>query len=1030
MNRYNNYHKHDHISSIALPDTNTHMSDYVNRAIELSEPNIWTTNHGTMGDIFEARSLCDSNGLNCKAGLEGYIVKNPLEKDASNYHIVVIPKTNIARKKLNKANSRANKEGYYYRPRLFIEDLLEKFDDNELFITTACVAGLLKNEDSINNIFYPLYEKFGKNIFLEVQNHPQEIQLETNRKAIGLSSNLGLYMIAANDSHYIYPEQSKERAELLRGKGLKYSDEDAFILDYPDYDTLCDRFNKQGLFTKSQIVDIIDQTLVLDECENIDINKSIKMPTIDMNLTSDEKIEKLRHIVYDEFGNVVKTDDITDDMIPVYKEDIEKELKVVEETKEINTADYFLLNYKLVDLAVNKYGGVLTRGGRGSCGGFLLNKILGITQIDKRTVNLPIYSERFASSARLLENHALPDIDYNVASQEPFVKASKELLGENGCYPMVAYGTMKLSEAFRNVCRSHDLPFDEFNEVGKNVELYENDPYWKPYIDEAKKYIGTIISASVHSCAHLLSNYDIEEEIGIVKIGDFYCALITSSEADEWKYLKNDYLIVTVWDIIDKVFKEINEPIMTVKELRSKIDDRVWKLFEDGMTATLNQCDGDWATKLLKEYKPRTIEELSMFVGSIRPSFSSFRDGYIAREEYTTGSKELDKLFEKTGHYVIFQENLMQYFEWLGVTPAESIGLIKKISKKKIKPQDFEKLTDRLRDGWVRNVGDDSQFDDMWGKMQSMMGYGFNAPHGLATALDCLYCAYLKVNYPLQYYTVTLNIYANDAGKTNRLVDEAKYFGIKFSNPFFRHSTSFYSYDTSTNTIYKGLRSIKNIGKNNGEELYELKDNKYNDFIDCLTDISKTSVNSRQLDILICLDFFKEFGNPNQLLEYVEIFNTYSGKKIIRKDSINPQHLPYIIQFSRTSTDKQFRDIDTLGLIKAICSTINTTTSQEELAAYQSQLLGMCDVRVVGSPYCVVTSVEINNYGTPYVGLYCLHSGNTMVFKADKKFFADNSLDVGDIVKIALRDKPKRKKIDNKWVQDGTERTLVAWSLK
>ena len=122
MNRYNNYHKHDHISSIFTPDSNVKNIDYVNRCLELNEPNYLPNNHGSGGDIFDAKTQCDKNNINCKFGIEGYIVKNPLEKDNRNYHIILIPKTNIARKKLNVANSRANKEGYYYKPRLFLED--------------------------------------------------------------------------------------------------------------------------------------------------------------------------------------------------------------------------------------------------------------------------------------------------------------------------------------------------------------------------------------------------------------------------------------------------------------------------------------------------------------------------------------------------------------------------------------------------------------------------------------------------------------------------------------------------------------------------------------------------------------------------------------------------------------------------------------------------------------------------------------------------------------------------------------------
>ena len=87
-----------------------------------------------------------------------------VEKDKRNYHIVIIPVDNVARKKVNLIVSKANIEGFYYKPRFFIEDLL-KLNPNEVYITTACVAGILKDEDSIKNIFIPLMQHFGKNLF-------------------------------------------------------------------------------------------------------------------------------------------------------------------------------------------------------------------------------------------------------------------------------------------------------------------------------------------------------------------------------------------------------------------------------------------------------------------------------------------------------------------------------------------------------------------------------------------------------------------------------------------------------------------------------------------------------------------------------------------------------------------------------------------------------------------------------------------------------------------------------------------------
>lgn len=724
VKEYENYHKHDFISNIYTPDTHIKTIDYINRIKELGYGCYYTTNHGSGGDVFESLTLCKQHGVRCIFGVEGYIVKNPLEKDKSNYHIVIIPKTNKARKKLNLITSKSNTEGYYYKPRISPDDLLT-LDKDDVYITTACVAGILRDNDAIDNIFVPLMKHFGENLFLEVQNHKDPMQIEVNKKCIALSEKFGLGLIAANDSHYIYPEQSKDRQDFLRGKGIDYGDEDTYMLDFPDYDTMFNRFKEQGVLSDSQIENAMKNTLIFRECEDIDINKEIKMPSIYPNLSPDEKVIELKKHVAQGFQKIVKQESITGDKLLEYKTGIYNEMKVIEDTKEINTADYFLFNERLVDLAVNKYGGVLTRTGRGSCGGFYINRVLGMTQLDRFELDIKLYPERFMSTARLLENRALPDIDFNIVSQEPFVAAAKELLGEHGCYPMVAYGTMQIGEAFRNVCRTHGLDFDEYNEIAKNIENHENDRKWIPYIEEAKKYVDTVVSASVHPCAFLLDNKDIREEYGVVKIGDNICAMITSMEADEYKMLKDDFLLVTVWKLIDETFKLIGKPIITVKELLDSLNDDIWNIFANGITCTLNQVDGDWATHMIKQFKPRSVSDMAMFTACLRPFFEPWRDRFIERGDFTTNSPHLDELLKSTHSYIIFQENLMQYFEWLGVTPAESIGLIKKISKKKIHPEDFAALEERIKAKWLENTGSMDNFDDTWELVQSCMAYGF-----------------------------------------------------------------------------------------------------------------------------------------------------------------------------------------------------------------------------------------------------------------------------------------------------------------
>lgn len=1022
---YENYHKHDSVSSMMTPDTHIKTEEYLKRIKELGYGCYFTTNHGTGGDVFESLTLCEKYGIRCIFGVEGYIVPNPLEKDKRNYHIVIIPKTNKARKKVNLITSRSNTDGYYYKPRIFPEDLLE-LDPDDVYITSACVAGLARDKDSIRDLLVPLAKHFKKNFFLEVQNHKDPLQIEVNRRCLALADKLGVELIAANDSHYIYPEQAKDRLDFLRGKGINYGDEDSFMLDFPDYDTFFKRFQEQGVLSDEQIERAIANTLIFRGCEDIAIDKEIKMPSIYPNLSHEGKVEELKKHVLDKFRVIVKNEGLSGEELKEYKRGIADEMRIINDTREINTADYFLFNERLVDLAVNKYGGVLTRTGRGSCGGFYINKILGMTQLDRFKLDIKLYPERFMSTARLLENRALPDIDFNIVSQEPFKKAARELLGEHGCYPMIAYGTMQMGESFRNVCRSHGMAFEEYNDVAKNIELYMDDKKWKPYIDEANKYVGAVISSSVHPCAFLLDNKDLREEYGIVRVGEHMCVMITSGEADEFRCLKDDFLLVSVWYLISETFKLIGKPIIPVKELLESIDDRVWDIYARGLTCTLNQCDGDWATSLLKKFKPKSVSDIAMFTACLRPFFEPWRDRFIEREDFTTGSPHLDKLLESTHSYVIFQENLMQYFEWLGVTPAESIGLIKKISKKKIKQSDFKNLEERIKAKWVENTGSIDKFQETWEMIQSCMAYGFCSAHAVATGIDSLYGAYLKANYPLEYYTVTLSCYADDEVRTKKLIAELPYFDIKVLPIKFGKSGADYTMDKSTNSIYRGIASVKYCNSQIASELLALSKNDYDTFIDLLYDIDdKTSLNSRQLDILIKLNFFSDFGKNKKLLRCVDVFGKLHKSKILAKKKAEELGIPeYLIQrHSTKETKSQYRELDNRNLLKDICDRFDDESVDivEQVKA-EVENLGVCDY--INSDmrdfYWIVVAFDDSRSTTrPYVTIRRICNGEEIKTRIKRSnVFTSNPFGKYSILRMddVVYEHKKRKMPDGTWV--------------
>lgn len=1476
--RYNNYHKHTTYSSIFTPDTHIQPIEYFKRAKELGHNTYFTTEHGFGGDIFETVSLSQQEefqGIKPIFALEGYIVPNPLEKDNSNYHIMLIARTDNARKKLNKINSRANREGYYYKPRIFLEDLLQ-LDKDDIYITSACVAGFLRDEIGFKEIFLPLYRHFDKSLLLETQSHNENIQKKHNQNILRIAKEYDLKIIHANDSHYIYPDEAKHRLEYLKGKGITYGEEDNFILDYPDYETIIERYKKQGILNEKQTQQALENTLLFDDCETIKLDNTIKMPNIYPDLTPQERYNKLENIVYNNWKQEKKN--IDESKHGEYEDAIRFELDIIKETnEEIHTADYFLLNERIVDIAVNKYNGILTKSGRGcftedalvhtretlksikdikvgdevitesgvfnkvintmkydieeelvqikhiygtdkynpsictldhkilinrddniswiqakdiikgdyvcvpkinkqniksnvvidlnnyndfgydydddyiyeyspymnneyeyspsemakkigigksafekfangdkkalsrkkwakdkffeitpfktqkeyveyinykrtkkikrfisidkefnkfiglmygdgfthnkgshtiglaihkenntenekvfyeiakrlnlevyrhdnktkklsllyinsnlitnfikkelfiskkgeekqfntkwfnqtkenlmglveglrlsdgsylkkrinfdntskslinaykllclmtnegvnslsvrpsyttkegydckesyklrlnpnainnqkpserikeddnywylpikeivflpkqkvtvydievenehsyllnnmivhnSGVSFFINKLLGFTGVDRLGLNVPMYPTRFLSKTRLLESQSLPDFDFNTANPEPFIKATKDLLGENGCYWMIAYGTMKESEAFRNTCRNMELDHKEYNEIAKNIDTYKDDKKWKDIIKHSEKFVGSIVSASPHPCANVLLDKDIEEEIGVVRIGDKLCAIITSKEADEWKYLKNDYLTVLVVEIINDVFKLIGKDIIPISELISKLDDKVWDLYKNGITCTLNQVDSDFATNLIKKYAPTCYEEISAFVAAIRPGFASLLDTFINRQKYSTGVEALDKILETTEHYMLYQESVMQYLVWLGIPEDITYEIVKKIAKKTLTEEEIEELHNKLLYQWIEKNGSEDGFLESWEVIENNSRYSFNASHSISVALDSLYGAYLKANYPLEYYKVVLDKYRNDLDRTTKLISELPYFNIKLSPIKFRHSGANYTIDKPTNTIYKGVASIKHLNHEVAEQLYELRNNTYNNFYELMLDIkNKVNIRSNQLDILIKLDYFEEFGKAKKLLDYVLYFNSLYDTKVVSKNKFDDTTNDIIAKYSR-QTEKQFRDLDNEKILLDIWNRIpNEDLSILEKIDAQKEYLGYVDYANPELDKRYVLVMNLDTRFSPRFNAYCLNNGKTEQIKVYKEprgrrmnnvtYYSDIPFKEGDILfckKFNL--KPQSRKTENGWEQiPGTlEWWLISYS--
>ena len=1063
--RYNNYHKHTYYSNLRTLDTVTSPEAYMQRAVELGHTTYFTGEHGFQGNLYEAQTLCEKYNLNPIYSVEAYYVDDITDKtDRKSYHIVLVGMTKRARYEINKIMSIANTEGFYYKPRIGLRELLS-LTPTDTIVTTACVAGRLstafpkkdeKGNDIIDttwldNFLLPVKQHFGKNFYLEVQSHKTPIQMTYNKMLLFMHEKYDIPLIHANDSHYIYESDSYYRDLFLKAKGIFYEEESGFILDYPDYDTILDRYRKQGILTPKQAKEALDNTLIFDNAEPIYTDKEFKIPKVPNEFIkeelgdgfSNEDSDKvLREIISRAWKDKKKK--TNPKRVKEYTDAIYYEADIV---KNCGMADYFVLDHMIINRAVNKYNAVLTRSGRGSAVSFLINNLLGLTEVDRIKAPTKLYPTRFMSAERILSSRSLPDIDLNFANVEPAIQASKDILGEDGIYYMVAFKPLQRSSAFRLWCKARGYAIDEYDEVAKLLgdKDYTDDQFktdnkkWAIELENSKVFRGVVESVAPSPCSFLLSNNPISEEVGLIKVGDVVCCAMDGYNCDVYKYLKNDLLTVKVYDIIDKTYKLIGRPIDDIATLVNNCDSKVWDIYEKGLTTTINQADSDLGKQLIMRYKPKSLAELSAWVAAIRPGFASLLNNFLDRLPYSTGVGELDNLLTDSFHYLLYQESIMAYLVWLGIEEKGTYDIIKKIAKKKFKEEELQELKSQLIEGWIRNVGREDGFEETWQVVEDAARYSFNASHALSVAIDSLYGAYLKSHYPLEYFTVVLSLYSDDMERTANLIGELPYFGIKLESIRFGKSGSDYAMDKENNTIYKGISSIKYCNTQIANELLELSKNKYDSFVELLKDIkSKTSVNTRQLSILTGLNFFKEFGENKYLLNIIDVYDKFSSCKQIKKDKLEELGLTEFLmkKYANKETAALYKEIDNIGLISELVKKLeNKPMGIIEHVKFEKEYLEYItytNPKANGEYYIITDFIQGKDVSKPRFIARNIKTGEEIRSRIKQgKIFKEYPFGLYSVLRIKEFSKEfKRKLINGEWtVTDEIEDILTDYEV-
>lgn len=360
-------------------------------------------------------------------------------------------------------------------------------------------------------------------------------------------------------------------------------------------------------------------------------------------------------------------------------------------------------------------------------------------------------------------------IDFNVVSQEPFRDSAREIFGEQSCYPLLAVGTLKEKSAFKlyagvkgidpQVANDITTQIDKYNEDVKNaddedkdnidIHDYITDPEHYQIYKESIPYQSIIEQAKVHACGFGLFNGnprhkdvvgygDFRYEIGLIRCrskstGNTTMVLnIEGGLLDSLGFVKDDFLIVDVVGLINEFYASIGEKVPTFNELKElvKNDKATWDIYAKGATCCINQVEKTGSTMKVMKYKPHDIAELSMFIAAIRPGFASLIDNFLSRKYYTTGQKEIDQVLSDTNHYMIYQESIMKLLGFLGLPMSDTYGVVKAISKKKLKGEKKEKLLGELKESWRDKFGDVRKFDSVWQVISDSARYSFNCLTG------------------------------------------------------------------------------------------------------------------------------------------------------------------------------------------------------------------------------------------------------------------------------------------------------------
>ncbi len=701
-------HLHVH-SEYSLLDGACRVDRLCRKTAEGGAPAVALTDHGVMYGAMEFYYAARDTSLTPIIGCEAYIAPRgrfdrTVREEA---HVTLLAADLIGYRNLTALISKGFLEGYYYKPRIDL-DLLAQHHDG-LIVLSGCMSGmvaapLLKNdyETAVKNA-KTYVDIFGDRFYIEVMRHGMPEEDVINTGLVKVARELGVPIVATNDSHYLDQRDAPAHDVLLCiGTGKTVSDTSRMKF-YSDQFYVKSAEEMYELW--SDLPEACENTVKIANRIDIKIPEKIfhlpQFPVPQETSSAPERSaeEYLREIceagLIDRYGAERAANDAA------LRKRLDYELNVI---NTMGFASYFLIVWDFIKYARDH--DIPVGPGRGSAVGSVVSYCLKITDLDPLKFNL--FFERFLNPDRI----SMPDIDtdFCVDRRDEVIAYVTEKYGKDRVAQIVTFGTMAARAAVRDAGRALGVPLPDVDKVAKMIpsgpgglsieEALEqipelkmasaSSPQIRKLLDTAKDIEGLARNAGTHAAGVVISAGPLIDYAPLVKFNDG--GVNTQFDmiwVEKIGLLKMDFLGLRNLTVMNSAVDEIRRTVDAAFELAKIPDDdkRTYEMLSRGDTMGVFQFESDGMKRVCTELKPSRFEDIIALVALYRPGPMEWIPQYISNKHGRTKPKylhpKLEPILAETYGVAVYQEQVMQIARDIaGFTMGEADELRKVMGKK------------------------------------------------------------------------------------------------------------------------------------------------------------------------------------------------------------------------------------------------------------------------------------------------------------------------------------------------------------